>query len=103
MAATVQRFEEQAGRLTGALESARRARYEAESPDREVAITVDGRPRVAAARISARAIRAHGATGLGPVLTEVLNDALAKAAAGTQALLRSEVGDQVTWPEDGDR
>jgi DNA-binding protein YbaB len=81
----------QVDHLNGVLASSRAATYDAESPDQQVRMTVDGRPRLTGVSISARVIRQHGAEDLGPVLTQVLNDGLAKAHAGTRRLLQADV------------
>jgi DNA-binding protein YbaB len=96
-------------RVDAALAAARTATYDAESPDGMVSVTVDGRPRVTAVRISPYAIRDLGAVALTPLLTQLLAQALESAASGTRTLLVSEVGaevpglDAVTGSRGGER
>jgi DNA-binding protein YbaB len=90
MVSVVDAVRARADQLNNALAAARAATYDAESPDQDVRVTVDGRPRLTAVHVSARAIRRYGADGLGPLLTQVLNDGLGKAHAGTRRLLPAE-------------
>jgi hypothetical protein len=103
MASVVTDLQERSDLLNGALVSARAENYDAESPDRQVHLSVDGRPRVTGVHITARAIREYGAEGLGAVLTQVLNEGLAEAHAGTQRLLQPQVPGALIQTEGHDR
>ncbi|HEY0487086.1 MAG TPA: hypothetical protein VGD72_12645 [Mycobacteriales bacterium] len=92
MASVADELRARAEHLNTVLESARAAQYHAVSPDEEIRVTADGRPRVDSVGISARAIRDHGAEGLGPALTEVINAGLAKARTGTWNALQRDIG-----------
>lgn len=80
---TIEAAERQRAQLEQAMADARRKTYEAESADGDVRVTVDGRPRVAAIHIDARALRGDGAAQLGQTIVEAANAAVRAAAEGT--------------------
>ncbi len=79
-------LEQSSLRMQRAVDAAQCRSYEASSPDDLVQVTVDGRSRVSAVRLSPRLSRADS-EHLDAALTATLNDALDSSRAGSKAAL----------------